>query len=108
MLRWARNKHELCPEIKRIAERLLERALFRKTQVRTSALNRNIKNPGQSEVFRGTTGAAKESINSSVEIATPLSWSPGRTGLRDRNKPLVLVSAFRFRLKRSKRNQRQT
>ena len=29
-------------------------ALFRETQVRRSALNRNIKSPGQSEVFRRT------------------------------------------------------
>jgi hypothetical protein len=31
-------------------------ALFRETQVRRSALNRNIKTPGQSEVFRRTMG----------------------------------------------------
>jgi hypothetical protein len=31
-------------------------ALLRETQVRNSALNRNIKSPGQSEVFRRTMG----------------------------------------------------
>jgi hypothetical protein len=31
-------------------------ALFRETQIRRSALNRNIKSPGQSEVFRRTMG----------------------------------------------------
>jgi hypothetical protein len=31
-------------------------ALLRETQVRNSALNRNIRSPAQSEVFRGTMG----------------------------------------------------
>lgn len=44
-------------------------ALLRETQVRNSALNRNIKSPGQSEVFRRTMGQVSRNYWTTVSLA---------------------------------------
>jgi hypothetical protein len=43
-------------------------ALLRETQVRDSALNRNIKSPGQSEVFRRTMGQVSRNYWATVSL----------------------------------------
>jgi hypothetical protein len=67
-------------------------ALFRETQVRRSALNRNIKSPGQSEVFRRAMGQVSRNCKRTSRYVSDLHFSESRIPGH--------VDAFRSRLRR--------
>ncbi len=81
-------------------------ALLREAQVRNSALNRNVKSPGQSEVFRRTMGQV--SRNYWATISSEEKRERGRKSARPAGSVIAIVNSEALVTNRPKRCHQRT